>query len=104
MKPSEIIKKPVVTEKINKQTEKFNRYCFVVDKRANKLEIKKAVEEFYSVRVENVNTCVVPAKAKSRMTKAGILRKIELLPGSFRIRRDDLDSIVAGEACGGDNV
>jgi large subunit ribosomal protein L23 len=72
MKPSEIIKKPVVTEKINKQTDKFNRYCFVVDKRANKLEIKKAVEEFYSVRVENVNTCVVPAKAKSRMTKAGI--------------------------------
>jgi large subunit ribosomal protein L23 len=72
MKPSEIIKKPVVTEKINKQTEKFNRYCFVVDKRANKLEIKKAVEEFYSVRVEEINTCVVPAKAKSRMTKAGI--------------------------------
>ena len=72
MKPSEIIKKPVVTEKINKQTEKFNRYCFVVDKRANKLEIKKAVEEFYSVRVEEINTCVVTAKAKSRMTKAGI--------------------------------
>jgi len=72
MKPSEIIKKPVVTEKINKQTEKFNRYCFVVDKRANKLEIKKAVEEFYSVRVEEINTCVVPAKAKSRMTKVGI--------------------------------
>ena len=72
MKPSEIIKKPVVTEKINKQTEKFNRYCFVVDKRANKLEIKKAVEEFYSVRVEEINTCVVPAKAKSRMIKAGI--------------------------------
>lgn len=74
MKPSEIIKKPVVTEKINKQTEKFNRYCFVVDKKANKLEIKKAVEEFYSVRVEEVNTCVVPAKAKSRMTKDGIFK------------------------------
>ena len=45
MKPSEILKQPIVTEKVNKQTEKFNRYCFVVDKRANKLEIKKAVEK-----------------------------------------------------------
>lgn len=73
MKASEIIKQPIVTEKINKQTEKMNRYCFAVDKRANKLEIKKAVEEFYNVRVDNVNTCVVPAKAKSRFTKAGML-------------------------------
>jgi large subunit ribosomal protein L23 len=73
MKPSEIIKKPIVTEKINKQTDKLNRYCFAVDKRANKLEIKKAVEDFYNVRVNDVNTMVVPAKAKSRFTKAGTL-------------------------------
>lgn len=73
MKASEVIKQPIVTEKVNKQTEKFNRYSFVVDKRANKLEIKKAVEEFYNVRVDDVNTCVVPGKTKSRMTKAGIL-------------------------------
>jgi len=73
MNPSQIIKHPIVTEKINKQTEKLNRYCFAVDKRANKLEIKKAVEEFYNVRVDNVNTCIMPAKAKSRFTKAGML-------------------------------
>ena len=73
MKASEVIKQPIVTEKVNKQTEKFNRYSFVVDKRANKLEIKKAIEEFYNVRVDDVNTCVVPGKTKSRMTKAGIL-------------------------------
>jgi large subunit ribosomal protein L23 len=73
MKPSEVIIKPIVTEKINKQTEKFNRFCFHVDKRANKLEIKKAVEQFYNVRVDEVNTNVVPAKNKSRMTKAGVL-------------------------------
>ncbi len=72
MKLSEVIKKPIVTEKVNKQTEKFNRYGFIVDKRANKLEIKKAVEEFYNVRVDDVNTSVVPAKAITRMTKAGI--------------------------------
>jgi large subunit ribosomal protein L23 len=74
MKPSEIIKKPVVTEKINKQTEKLNRYCFIVDKRANKLEIKQAIEDFYNVRVDNVNTCVAPAKNKSRNTLSGVLR------------------------------
>jgi large subunit ribosomal protein L23 len=73
MKPSEILKQPIVTEKVNKQTEKFNRFTFIVDKRANKLEIKKAVEEFYNVRVEDVNTLVVPAKRRSRMTKAGVL-------------------------------
>lgn len=74
MKASEILKKPIVTEKVNKQTEKMNRFCFVVDTRANKLEIKKAVEEYYNVRVEDVNTCIVPAKNKSRMTKAGVLK------------------------------
>ncbi|MBL7752957.1 MAG: 50S ribosomal protein L23 [Chitinophagaceae bacterium] len=73
MNPSDIIKKPIVTEKVNKQTEKQNRYTFVVDKRANKLEIKKAIESFYNVRVDDVNTCVVPGKNKTRMTKAGIL-------------------------------
>jgi large subunit ribosomal protein L23 len=73
MNITQVIKQPIVTEKVNKQTEKFNRYSFVVDKRANKLEIKKAVEDFYNVRVDDVNTCVVPGKAKTRMTKAGIL-------------------------------
>jgi LSU ribosomal protein L23P len=73
MNPTHILIKPIVTEKVNKQTEKQNRYTFVVDKRANKLEIKKAVESFYNVRVSDVNTIVVPAKAKTRMTKAGIL-------------------------------
>jgi len=73
MKPSDILIHPVVTEKINKQTEKQNRYCFVVSKEANKLEIKKAVEGFYNVRVNAVNTLVVPAKAKSRNTKKGVV-------------------------------
>lgn len=53
--------------------EKENRYTFVVDKRSNKLEIKNAVEEFYNVKVVEVNTIVVPAKSKSRFTKAGFI-------------------------------
>ncbi|MEJ7586287.1 MAG: 50S ribosomal protein L23 [Ferruginibacter sp.] len=62
MKLSEILIKPVLSEKINKQTEKMNRYAFVVGRKANKLEIKKAVESFYGVQVINVNTSVTPGK------------------------------------------
>ncbi len=71
MKASDVLIKPILSEKANKQTEKMNRYSFVVDKRANKLEIKKAIEAFYGVQVENVNTIVVPSKLKSKYTKAG---------------------------------
>ncbi|MEP6616536.1 MAG: 50S ribosomal protein L23 [Ginsengibacter sp.] len=73
MKLSDVLIKPVLSEKVNSQTEKFRRYTFVVDKRANKLEIKKAVEEFYGIQVEEVNTLVMPSKAKSRNTKAGVV-------------------------------
>ena len=52
---------------------KLNRYGFIVDKRANKLEIKKAVEEMYDVRVDAVNTLNHGGKAKSRNTKTGII-------------------------------
>jgi large subunit ribosomal protein L23 len=73
MKASDVLIKPILSEKANKQTEKMNRYSFVVDKKANKLEIKKAIEAFYGVQVENVNTIVVPSKLKSKYTKAGYI-------------------------------
>jgi large subunit ribosomal protein L23 len=73
MKQSDILIKPILSEKANKQAEKENRYSFVVDRKANKLEIKKAVEEFYGVQVQHVNTSVVPGKAKSKYTKAGFI-------------------------------
>ena len=68
-----IIIKPVVTEKMTDHPEKLNRYGFVVDHRANKLQIKKAVEGMYSVTVESVNTMVYAGKSKSRFTKAGLI-------------------------------
>ena len=71
MNPTQILIKPILSEKANKQADKANRYTFVVDRKANKLEIKKAVEAFYGVQVENVNTAVVPSKLKSKYTKAG---------------------------------
>ncbi|RYF23619.1 MAG: 50S ribosomal protein L23 [Flavobacteriales bacterium] len=74
MRLQEVLVRPVITEKVNGQMEKENRYTFVVDKRSNKLEIKEAVENFYSVKVNEVNTIVVPAKNKSRFTKAGFVK------------------------------
>lgn len=73
MKLSEVLIKPILSEKVNKQTEKMNRYAFVVSRKANKLEIKKAVESFYGVQVKDVNTAVMPGKTKARYTKAGFL-------------------------------
>ncbi|MDI3319695.1 50S ribosomal protein L23 [Pinibacter soli] len=74
MKLSEVLVKPILTEKANAQQEKLRRYAFKVNRKANKLEIKKAVEEFYGVSVIDVNTAVVPSKAKSRFTKAGYIQ------------------------------
>jgi len=73
MKLSEVLVSPVITEKVNLQMERSGRYTFVVSHQANKLEVKKAVEEFYGVKVADVNTIVVPAKNKTRYTKAGLL-------------------------------
>ena len=55
-------------------SEENGKYSFVVAKKANKIEIKKAVEEAYQVTVESVNTMIMPAKAKSRSTRSGILQ------------------------------
>jgi len=74
MKLSEVLVKPIVSEKANAQQEKLRRYAFRVARKANKLEIKKAVEEFYGVTVVDVNTSVVPGKNKTRFTKAGYIQ------------------------------
>jgi large subunit ribosomal protein L23 len=68
-----ILLKPIVTEKMTHQGDKFNRYGFIVRKDANKIEIKKAVEELYGVTVESVNTMRYAGKLKTRYTKSGIM-------------------------------
>ena len=71
----EIIVKPIITEKMTKTTEKFsNRFGFIVNRRANKIEIKKAVESLYNVKVDRVNTINYNGKNKSRYTKAGFIK------------------------------
>ncbi len=69
-----VLIKPTLTEKADSLTEKLNKYTFIVDKKVNKLEVKKAVEQMYNVSVEAVNTSVVPGKAKNRNTKNGVVR------------------------------
>ena len=68
-----ILLKPIVTEKMTGQGDKYNRYGFIVAKSANKVEIKKAVEELYGVTVESVNTMRYGGKVKTRYTKSGMM-------------------------------
>lgn len=68
----EVLVKPIITEKMTAQSEKMNRYGFVVDKKANKLQIKEAVEKTYGVKVESINTQQYVGKVKTRNTTRGI--------------------------------
>ena len=69
-----ILIKPIVTEKMTAQGEKLNRYGFIVDRSANKVQIKAEVEQMYNVTVASVNTVNYTGKKKARFTKAGLLR------------------------------
>ena len=73
----DILIKPIITEKMTKMGEKLNRYGFVVDKSANKIQIKQAVEHMYGVSVKAVNTLVAPGKARSRNTKKGLVKGVK---------------------------
>lgn len=69
----EILKKPLITEKSQKLQDKAGKYTFIVDKKANKIEIQKAIENMYGVNVEEVNTMIMPSKPKSKFTKSAII-------------------------------
>lgn len=67
-----ILIKPIITEKATLGSERFNKYTFLVDPKANKVEIKKAVELAYGVTVDNVRTQNYGPERKMRYTKTGI--------------------------------
>ena len=69
----EILQKPILTEKASALTEKSNRFTFRVDHRANKIQIKSAIEKMYGVNIIALNTMVVVGKLKSRNTKGGLV-------------------------------
>jgi large subunit ribosomal protein L23 len=70
----DILVKPIVTEKMTKISEKLNRFGFIVNNKANKLQIRKAVEQMYNVTVTEVNTKKYLGKMKSRNTKAKVVK------------------------------
>lgn len=68
-----IIIKPIITEKMTKDGEIFNRFGFVVNKKANKIQIKEAVEATYGVNVVSVNTMIYRADRSVKYTKNGLI-------------------------------
>ena len=86
-----IIQRPIVTEKMTAAGEKSGRYGFLVDRQANKIEIKKAVEKLYGVTVEEVRTMNCRGKVKSRHTKTG------LVTGRKNMRKKAIVTLKKGE-------
>jgi large subunit ribosomal protein L23 len=60
----QVIKSPIITEKMARQTELNNIYGFVVDRRANKIQIRQAVEQLWDVKVVSVNTMIRKGKPR----------------------------------------
>jgi large subunit ribosomal protein L23 len=84
----DVLKRPVVTEKTNAQADAANQYTFEVDRRANKLQVKDAVETAFSVSVESVRIVNIPAK-KGRYGRLIVTKKpawkkavVTLVPGN----------------------
>ncbi len=69
----EILIKPIVTERMTHQGETLNKYGFLVHKDANKVQIRKAIEDMYQVTVESVNTIRYKGKKRMQYTRTGIL-------------------------------
>lgn len=76
-----ILIKPIITEKATSNSELFNRYSFVVNKKANKLEIKNAVEKAYGVTIESVKTMNYPVQRNTKYTKSGI---VQAMNGAYK--------------------
>mgnify|MGYP001455886839 CR=1 FL=1 len=83
----DIIKKPLLSEKSTWAMNEQKRYAFLVDHRADKDQIKSAVEELYKVRVESVNTQV--RKGKTRRTRTGLVQKSDTKKAVVRLHADD---------------
>lgn len=86
MTPYDIIKRPMITEKSTIQKDTINQVCFEVDRRANRVEIRNAVEKLFNVKVESVRTMQVKGKVKQRGRIIGKRRdwkkaNVKLMPG-----------------------
>jgi len=75
MHPYDILKRPIVTEKSNFQSDILGQYTFEVDRRVNKYQVKQAVEKVFNVTVEGVRIVNVPAKRARRYGRRQVVRK-----------------------------
>lgn len=64
---------PIISEKTSDDSELKNRYWFKVDRRANKFDVKRIIEDIYEVNVSKVRTMNIKPKSKSRFTKTGVI-------------------------------
>lgn len=86
-----VLIKPIISEKAETLSSSLTQYSFIVNKKANKIEIKKAVEAMYSVNVSSVNTLNMPGKSKTRNTRSGVLS------GSMSSYKKAVVKLAAGE-------
>lgn len=96
---SDIIRKPLITEKAMKMGEK-RQYVFRVDPRSNKIEIRKEIEKMFEVNVESIRTCRIKGKVKARLTRRGYMKGSTALVKKAYVTLKEGQSIdiVSGEA------
>ena len=100
---SNIILSPMLTEKSNSLTEQFNKYVFKVNLDANKLQIKKAVEQRFDVKVSKVSTILIKGKSKNTTVKSGghVIRttgyRESWKKAIITLNKDDSINLVEGE-------
>ena len=88
-----VIFEPIITEKATNDSELRNRYTFVVNKEANKIQIKDAVEDKYNVTVEKVRTQIYGSERKTKFTKRGVQRTKTNIKKKAIVDIQDGDSI-----------
>ena len=88
-----VIFEPIITEKATNDSELRNRYSFVVNREANKIRIKDAVEERYNVTVEKVRTQIYGSERKTKYTKKGVQRTKTNIKKKAIVDIQDGDSI-----------
>ena len=88
-----VIFEPIITEKATNDSELRNRYAFVVNREANKIQIKDAVEERYNVTVEKVRTQIYGSERKTKYTKKGVQRTKTNIKKKAIVDIQDGDSI-----------
>ena len=89
----EIILKPIITEKATNDSELRNRYTFVVSRFVNKIQIKKAIQEKYSVTVEKVRTQIYGPERSTKYTKKGIQKTKSKIVKKAIVQLADGDAI-----------